>query len=192
MTIIDEKVIIKRVDRYGPEPTTPYEALVQARDFLAEEGQWVTGTMFRDGDPKEAYEKSFCGSWSACSMGALGLVTGEMPISVVHARQEWDGEDNFFFRGGDKSYNKRDTPLSYEASRFLAIAGEQIFDVGTYEYALDDPVDVVINYNDGQEDGEVGRTQVIEFFDKAIQLAADDKLPERDFNTGEWIWVPRT
>lgn len=191
MTIIDEKVIIERVDRYGSKPTTPYGALVQARDFLAEEGQWITGTMFKDGDPAEAYEKSMCGSWSACSMGALGLVTGEMPISVVHARREWDGEEMFYFQGGDKSYNDQDTPLSYEASLFLALASEDVLGVGTYEYALSDPVDTVINYNDGQADGELGRTQVIRAFDKAIELAAEGKVPEWDYDSNDWIWVSR-
>lgn len=82
----ETKTIIKRVTDYGPKPRSARQALIQAHAFLAEEGQWVKGTFFTDGDPKDAYESAQCSSWGACAMGALGLVTGEMPISV---HKEW-------------------------------------------------------------------------------------------------------
>lgn len=82
MELNDTKVIVPRIATYGPKPRNAHQALKQARAFLAEEGQWVAGAWFKDGDPKEAYEKAECGSWQACSMGAIGLVTGEMPVSV--------------------------------------------------------------------------------------------------------------
>lgn len=79
----DTKTIVKRVTNYGPKPRSVKQALIQAHAFLAEEGQWVKNEFFEDGDPKEAYEKAECSSWSACAMGALGLVTGEMPVKVT-------------------------------------------------------------------------------------------------------------
>lgn len=91
--VLDTKVIIPRVALYGRKPRTPGEALRQARALLAEEGQWAQGHFFEDGDPEDAYEASSCGSWSACSMGAIGLVTGEMPVKVEKTgikKNEWE------------------------------------------------------------------------------------------------------
>lgn len=80
----ESKVIISRVTKYGRKPRTGKEAVRQALALLEEEAtNWTTGAFFQDGDPQEAYEKAACGSWSACAMGAIGLVTGEMPISVT-------------------------------------------------------------------------------------------------------------
>lgn len=94
MPELDEvKVIVKRVTDYGPKPRGPKQALIQAHAFLAEEGQWITGEFFEDGDPQEAYEAASCSSWSACAMGALGLVTGEMPIAVHRKWTEAEVED---------------------------------------------------------------------------------------------------
>lgn len=77
-----EKVVLKRITDYGPKPRSARAALIQAHALLSEEGTWMQGDMFEDGDPVEAYEKSQCGSWKACLAGAIGLVTGDMPITV--------------------------------------------------------------------------------------------------------------
>lgn len=85
----ESKVIISRVTKYGRKPRTGKEAVRQALALLEDEAtNWTTETFFQDGDPQEAYEKAACGSWSACAMGAIGLVTGEMPISVTKIWQE--------------------------------------------------------------------------------------------------------
>ena len=83
----DTKVIISRVEKYGPKPRSARQVLTQAHALLLEEGTWATGHFFQDGSAEEAYETSVCGSWSACAMGALGLVSGEMPVTVT---KEWD------------------------------------------------------------------------------------------------------
>lgn len=87
----EEKTILQRADLWGPRPQDPHAALTQARDLLAEEGRWCTGSLFQDGDERVAFENgSLCGSWQACAFGAIALVTGEMPIRVT---KQWYEDD---------------------------------------------------------------------------------------------------
>lgn len=203
----DFKVIVPRVDRYGDVPTTGVEALIQAHAFLAEEGQWARGSWFRDGDPKEAYETSACGSWQACSMGALGLVTGESPVSVRRtvwvidredARNDWvyavrrdhteegfeawatakgllekvgvekDGASADYSFDFNTTYDPETTPISYAAARLLVPA------VGGSTFG--NPVDVVVRFNDRQDDDHQGRTAVLDAFARAITDAGGTPL----------------
>lgn len=188
-----EKLIIKRVADYGPKPRSVVQALRQAHAFLTEEGQWITGAFFEDGDPKEAYEKSACSSWKACAMGALGLVTGESPVKVT---REWDGT---FYRTEEEAaendgidylfsfndaYNHSDTPLSAAA----AIRVAQVIDPDLGWYTDEDDngneirekeevedyeaVDKVINFNDHG----LGRTGVLDAFAQAIRASGAEPI----------------
>lgn len=168
----EEKVIVQRVKTYGPKPRSAKEALIQAHAFLAEEGQWVAGKFFEDGDPKEAYEKSECSSWGACAMGALGLVTGESPVSV---RREWDDEyihdeddDNYYFTVNE-DYSRYDTPVSYAAATALVQAIDPADKTGFDE--LHDVLDIVFNLND-----QHGRTKVLDAFAAAIRAKGGEPL----------------
>src|SRR5687768_9433478 len=89
----ETRVIIPRVTDFGRPPKTAYQALRQARDLLADENRWTTGEYFDDGDAEEVFEDRFCGSWQVCAMGALGLVTGEMPVSVTKQWSEFTDEE---------------------------------------------------------------------------------------------------
>jgi hypothetical protein len=58
----------------GIEPRTAWDALRSARALLAEEGRWARFCYFassHEATPDDPY----CGSWSACAVGALQLVT---------------------------------------------------------------------------------------------------------------------
>lgn len=201
----ETKVIVKRVTDYGPKPRSARQTLIQAHAFLAEEGQWINGAFFQDGDPEEAYETAQCSSWSACAMGALGLVTGEMPISVT---KEWSPEER-----SDLKYNWRDavcqgsTELGLDAwieAREPDIDADYFWNEENWEFNEDDtplsfsaakvlakiiqpdgldndsPIDVVISHNDrGQYENGVridSRTRVLDTFEAAIRAAGGEPI----------------
>ena len=202
----DTKVIIKRVEKYGPKPRSARQVLTQAHALLLEEGQWAAGHFFRDGDAEEAYEASTCGSWTACAMGALGLVSGEMPVTVTKEWEEVSDDDLLFdwkyevgrdettlsfdqwaedkdrelevsfswnTDGDDPDFDETTTPLSWKAAQFLAAAILKEQDDALDDRAIEEPMDVVISFNDRDANG---RTRVLEAFEKAIKLAARGKL----------------
>lgn len=175
----DTKTIIKRVTDYGRKPRTVRQALIQAHAFLAEEGQWTTGEFFKDGDPKEAYEKAQCSSWAACSMGALGLVTGEMPVGVER-RSTYYSDDMYNFVVDD-DFNIADTPLSARAALVLAehLPGFEVDedDADDEQYITDCAIEAVISFNDKRK-GKAGRTRVLNAFEKAIRALGGEPLPE--------------
>lgn len=164
---MDEKVIIERIDKYGPKPATAVDALIQAHAFLREEGQWIRGEFFEDGDAKEAYDKASCCSWSACSMGALGLVTGEMPVSVFKdADDDDDYEDQYYF-SFEMHWTPDNAPLSYEAAQLIADNIDEFRSLNC--------IDAVINFND-----EYGRDKVLAAFEVAIRSQDAEPLPENN------------
>lgn len=212
---VDTKVIIDRVKDYGPKPRSPKDVLQQARDLLKEEGQWMTGEFFEDGDAKEAYENASCGSWSACAMGAIGLVAGEMTVSVNKYQKKlndgrveelWrsavvDGktvksldawrkenkttliEEEYFWQVND-TFMPASSPLTTKAAQFLGYAivkdsddwedmdeNDRLHDiVGNPDHGIQ----TVIDFNDSQ----TSRDNVIDAFDRAIELAKTGKLPK--------------
>lgn len=169
----DLKVITPRVSDYGPKPRGPKQALIQAHAFLTEEGQWMTGTFFQDGDPKEAYEKGRCSSWSACAMGALGLVTGEAPVVVCKVTYDWDTTEQFSFETVD-DYNPYDTPISYKAARALS----KVIDPERFKANEEDEYHdgMVISLNDTQAETLTGRTKVLDVFVEAIRSLGGEPL----------------
>lgn len=133
----DVKVVVKRVTDYGPKPRSAVQALVQAHAFLSEEGQWIQNEWFADGDPAEAYEKSACGSWRACAMGALGLVTGESPVSVVREYDEYNLKDEY-----DSLKTQGETDLSFD--KWVKSLPREDFDTHAltdYEFQVNDCYD---------------------------------------------------
>lgn len=130
MNRTETRTIIDRVSDYGPKPKTAFQVLRQAHDLLAEEGKWVAGTYFRDGDAQEAYEASSCGSWQACAMGAIGLVNGDMTISVT---RDWTEYDRSFLHADWKQEVSHDyTVLGFEDwvsnGGYVPTEDENIFD----------------------------------------------------------------
>lgn len=200
----DIKTIVKRVTDYGPKPRSVKQALIQAHAFLAEEGQWIKGEFFRDGDPQEAYEKAECSSWSACAMGALGLVTGEMPVRVAKERyvpanvangwreavynrettlslDEWvDGQDfdEYSFLVNEE-FTLTHTPLSAKAALALAEQTPNYDPDPDYDeepwYIAENAIEAVIAFNDNI--AKKGRTDVLALFEKAIRAAGGEPLP---------------
>lgn len=174
------KTIIKRVAKFGPKPKTPYQALRQAHDLLQEEGRWVAGSMFDDGDPAEAFkDPASCGNWSACAMGALGLVTGEMPVSVVREPTftHWKSDDGYNYDWDvDDEFCVSDDQLSFKAAQYLALAMIGNSEVGTvYRWDVkEEPYAVVISYNDHN----TTRDRILDFFKDAMKLAKKKTVQE--------------
>lgn len=192
----DTKVIVKRVTDFGSKPRSARQALIQAHAFLVQEGQWVKGEFFLDGDPREAYEKASCNSWSACAMGALGLVTGEMPIAVTKEWREPDAGDRkadwidavcdrATELGFDQwletvtapeveadyswSFNEYFDQNSTPVSFAAAKALAKVIDPEADDYT--EPVEIVINLNDVS-----GRTAVLNAFEQAIKAAGGEPI----------------
>lgn len=201
----DIKTIVKRVTDYGPKPRSVKQALIQAHAFLAEEGQWIKGEFFRDGDPKEAYEKAECSSWSACAMGALGLVTGEMPIRVSKhvdpqaaddLRYEW--EEAVEFGDTDLSYEdwlkdsgwvsdyyeweindifgKEETPLSAAAAEVLVAQIPQRT-LDKLQQSWNPDTESVQHVIELNDMKGYGRTRILALFEKAIRAKGGEPLP---------------
>lgn len=205
---VDEKVVVARVDDYGPKPRGPKQALIQAHAFLAEEGQWMAGEFFRDGDPKEAYEKAACSSWAACSMGALGLVTGESPIRVIReltsseqtveelwrdavyyektalGLDAWTVENQEFIREHDEAdYSFNFTDSYNQTETPVSYAAARVLAKVIDAEALDlgeCPVDVVIQHNDRGGDQMSSRTRVLDAFADAIRKLGGEPLVDHN------------
>lgn len=195
----DVKTIVSRVTDYGRKPTTPAQVLRQAHDLLAAEGRWIKGDLFEDGDPKEAYEKAACGKWGVCALGAIGIVSGEMPVQVERislvdegftiegawreavaydgytgslAEFTADPPENFFEYEwvGLQDINERRTPLAHRAAEYLA---EAIYPDYTEDPYGDPAESVVASFND---DSRTKRTQVLKAFRQAIEDAKGDPI----------------
>lgn len=157
----DYKVVMARCTTYGRKPRTPYEVLVQARALLAEEGRFYKGDLFKDGDPKVVYENgSLCGNWGVCSLGAMGLVSGDMPLAVSKETYFlYDGKEEFAEYYWDiQDYFINENQAVREAVEFLADA---IYPDRSWE----DAANIVVKYNDYKFRQ---RRHVLAAFDKAI------------------------
>lgn len=180
------KTVIARVTDFGRKPISEYQALHQARLLLEEEGRWCSGSLFEDGDPEPVFENgSFCGTWQVCAAGAVGIVTGDMPIKIT---KEWfpgDHEREAFYEWEDPIDSVVFAPdtLSFKALQILAIAINldreeiELNNGGIWRYEddrevtwLDDPTSVVFNGNDNSN-----RQAVIDHFKSAEALAQDKK-----------------
>lgn len=62
-------------------PENSFEAIKRARAVIADEARWTQGTEHRGLNGKD---DPFCGSWRACAIGAVGLVT----IGLVNANTD--------------------------------------------------------------------------------------------------------
>lgn len=181
----EEKIVLGRADSWGSRPQDPHAALVQARDLLAEEGKWCTGAMFQDGDERVVFENgSLCGDWQVCAMGAIAVVTGEMPIKAVKIgyNEDPDADDyaDFSFEFVDPS--SQSDSLTYKAGQVLAIAiAEEAERADGKDKNGNDPVTdpqaVVFNFNDNQ----ANRADVLDAFDKAIKLSRKRFILNRIF-----------
>lgn len=198
----DIRTIISRVTDFGRKPTTPAQVLQQAHDLLSQEGRWIKDEMFLDGDPAEAYEASACGSWGVCALGAIGIVSGEMPVKVERYstslfRSDWedavcDGHtdqsladfmanppdylSDFSWIIEDVTY--RSAPLSHRAAEYLAsvtlppVWGD-VFDPLGYSPDEGEAESVVTGFNDAESRT---RSQVLKAFQKAITAAKGDPV----------------
>lgn len=178
MSIVsDTKTIVTRPTHLGRKPRTAAQLLRQTHAYLEEEGRWIRGAMFKDGDAKRAYENGFCGNWGVCSVGALGIVAGDFKPAVVVERWssifiDEDDHKDFWWQ----SEYETDNPLVAEACAYLCL----VFDPkNTYELLADglttsgyDDVDEwvgnVISWNDSRRQ----RKQVLATFAKAAEIAS--------------------
>lgn len=167
------KTIIKRVTDFGRKPKTPAQVLQQAHDLLAQEGRWIKGDLFRDGDAQVAYEKASCGKWGVCSLGALGIVSGEMPVSVAKYNFAYDEPEYEWEPTVDVGADE--TPLAHRAAEYLAEAINPDFNpLAEKPYWIrDEAEDIVASYNDQKG---IGRTRVLKAFQTAIEAAKGDPI----------------
>jgi hypothetical protein len=160
------KVLIKRPTVYGRKPRTAAELLRQTRQFLDEEGKWIKGQMFKDGSAKDAYENGFCGKWGVCSVGAIGLVSGEFAPGVYadhYGQYYWTEE------------YEPETFVANEACAYLALAIDPRYvrdliesDITVESYGWQ-YAERVIEWNAANSRT---RKQVLATFAKAAELAA--------------------
>ena len=164
------KTIIKRVTDFGRKPKTPAQVLQQAHDLLSQEGRWIKDDLFQDGDPQVAYEKSSCGKWGVCSLGALGIVSGEMPVQVV----KYDGLFPIYEWEPIVDIADDTTPLSHRAAQYLAIVIDPEYDYRDDRWwHANRAEEIVASFNDRKG---VGRTRVLAAFQKAIEAAKGDPI----------------
>lgn len=160
------KIITRRVTRFGRKPTTGYQALRQARDLLAEEGRFCKMALFRDGSPESAYrdpQAAMCGDWQACSVGALGLVTGVLQPAVMYIRDAIGNRYEDWY-GWEDLWVNNTTPAFNEAMELLAEAIAQ-HEKANLSYISADGV--VYRYNDSKR---TTRDDVLARFDEAMAL----------------------
>lgn len=165
--------------RYTPEgfegePTSVPDALKRARAVLEAEGRWVKGNWFHNDHPEVDPEDAFCNDWKVCAEGAVLVVT----VGAVRRRDFDDEESEAVFEGGGWGAEPVVSPemphgvLYRAAVRTLRHAGEIHF--GTVHHDAH-------RYNDFYCKS---RTDVLAWFDKAIQLAvarfANPEPPETE------------
>lgn len=167
----DEKIVLKRITDYGPKPKSGVSALQQAHAFLCEEGVWIQN-WFADGDPEEAFEKGMCSNVRACSMSAIGFVSGEAPVRIL-VEHHPEGSDYWF--DVFEEYSEISTPVSAKAAMRLAstINKEAI-------ECADDAFETVISENDGER---ASRTSVLDNFAAAIRAAGREPLIDHTRST---------
>jgi hypothetical protein len=137
-----------RITKFGRKPRTARAALVQARNLLAEEGRWVKGTAVMN-EHALVSDGPTCGSWGACAVGALGLVTGNYePI------RDHDGAIWFEFHS--------DTNDVYRAAEHVL-----------HVVAREGGHTSIVALNDA---AGTTRDDVLGAFDKAIELAGKRQL----------------
>lgn len=194
MTTQDIKVLVKRPTHLGRKPKTAAALLRQTHKFLDEEGKWIKGYMFKDGDAKKAYEDGFCGKWGVCSVGALGVVSGEFTPSVRYRdlvyQDDWEWDDEYAVND----------EIVIEACAYLVLVinpeaarsnledgcvpGRLHYRPWGWSSYAGEWLDLVINWND---DKSRKRKQVLEAFAKAAELAA---TPAK-FETVAWKYLEK-
>lgn len=190
---METKTVLSRVTDYGKKPRTVGEALRQARDLLAEEKKFCKNTLFKDGSAQKAFENgSICGNWQVCSLGAIGVVTGDLSIQVSKEAYDYDGDEADYWWEEDNMQEciEDNTTLTYRAAEVLALAiidkkGETVDGIDYYgnpepeykayfsnnsTFRADEPTEVVAAFND-----HTTRGQVLKAFDHAIELARNPK-----------------
>lgn len=70
----------------GREPESAGDALRSAKALLAEEGRWARFCYFASSH-EATIDDPYCGSWSACAVGALQLVT--LGVQYRPGWQQW-------------------------------------------------------------------------------------------------------
>ncbi len=173
------KALVSRPTHLGRKPRTAAELLRQTHQYLEEEGKWIKGTMFKDGDAKAAYENGFCGKWGACAVGALGIVAGDFTPGVEMFDDTWDDDEyeedwrDYYWVADYDDQND----LVYEACGYLALIIDPRLiasNLGNWTTVELVPCDIgttglVIDWND---DNSRRRKQVLNTFAKAAALAS--------------------
>lgn len=166
------KPLVTRPTHLGSKPRTAAALLRQTHKFLTEEGRWIKGRMFKDGDAKQAYERGFCGKWGVCSVGALGVVSGEFTPGVVAEKGIGYFQYDEDYHWADE-YDSQGKVVS-EACAYLSLVINpgRAFDLIDDGVPVDDSygwLDVIINWNDAKSRK---RKQVLDAFAAAAELAA--------------------
>lgn len=145
----------------GREPETAADALCSAQALLREEGRWGKFIYYeRSQLDYSPTDDPYCGSWKACAVGALQLVT--MGLHYQPGAMRWRPlEDGLaFITDADRSGSYGQRIAVYEQA--LALLDKAASNLG-------DPVGNAIYYND--RDART-RDEVLYMFDVAIGIAA--------------------
>lgn len=154
--------------RYVPagfegEPTDVVDVLKRARAILVEEDRWATGAWFRNNHPDVNPQDPFCNSWKVCAEGAVGIAALGVRTAKgvgcqcsgcqkIEKGRLWAHDLTVWSKS--RFYD--------DAKRHLVEAGKQL-----HPRRYND----VASFNDHVFDT---RTEVIAWFDLAIELAEGD------------------
>lgn len=144
----------------GHEPKTAIEALRSAQALLREEGRWGKFVYYESQAAWDPSDDPYCGSWRACAVGALQLVTLGLRYrpDLVSWRPLEDGLP--FISDPDR--------IGVDGER-VAIYAEALAALDKAAFKLGDPVGSAIYYND--RDART-RDEVLYMYDIAIGIAA--------------------
>lgn len=144
------------------------DALERAREVLAEEGRWVQQTWFANESPMRNPEDPFCNSWKVCAEGAVGIVTIGCSRHKgweedEEQRREWSLEpaSGWLFDMHLIGAPPREAGIYRQANEWLSKAGAALKPTKSPGNSANYFNDYVFNT----------RTEVLAWFDKAIELA---------------------
>lgn len=152
----------------GREPENAWDALRSAQALLREEGRWGKFIYYeRSQVDYSPTDNPYCGSWKACAVGALQLVT--MGLQYRPALRAWRPlEDGLVFVGDDRIATHEEALAQLGTQRFAIYEGALAL-LNEAALKLGDPVGNAIYYND--RDVRT-RDEVLYMYDVAIGMAA--------------------
>lgn len=159
---------------FTQQATTVVEALKQAKGVLLDEHRWNQGHWFENPEPEVDPDNAYCNSWTACAMGAVGVVTvgcfreveyvdeENKPVWTQWQFDEIEADDNNLY------VRANEVLQSVLPNMFTGVWSDELQDWVTEREG--DSYDEIPAFND--DDGTT-YVEVIAAFDRAIAKAEE-------------------